>query len=192
MGTLVDFHAMATGLAFGLAITVLAIIGKVIGSGVPAFFSGFNSLGSIRIGIGMLPRGEVALIIAGIGLSAEMIENELFGVSIMMTIITTVMAPLILVPLFNKEQSGLKNPDAAKELDTSPDPFITWKGASHVLNSWLDFLIEGLEERGYDVTLNNGPRGITQFVNQFDASKIIVLRRENGTLALDCSSCGRG
>lgn len=187
MGTLVDFQAMATGIVFGLAITALAIIGKVVGSGLPAIFSGFNFLGSMRIGIGMLPRGEVALIIAGIGLSAGLIEKEVFGVSILMTIVTTLMAPIILVPLFTKEKSGLKDPSKAADLDTSPDPLVTWKGSSHVLNSWVDFLVEGLEKRGYEVTLNNGPRGIVQLINQADQDKIVVLRRMNGTLSLDCS-----
>lgn len=187
MGTLVDFHAMATGLVFGLIITALAIIGKIIGSGLPALFSGFNFLGSMRIGIGMLLRGEVALIIAGIGLSAGIIENEIFGVSIMMTIITTIMAPIILVPLFTKNKSGLRHPEEGAEVDTSPDPYLSWVGASHVLNSWRDFLINGLEQKGYEVTLNDGARGITQLVNQDDDARICVLRRQNGTMTLDCS-----
>lgn len=187
MGTLVDFHAMTTGLAFGLAITALAIIGKIVGAGLPAAFSGFNFLGSMRIGIGMLPRGEVALIIAGIGLSAGIIEKEIFGVSIMMTIVTTIMAPLILVPLFTKNKTGLTHPEEASETDTSPDPLVTWSGSSHVLLSWLDFIIQGLEQRGYDVTLNDGARGITQLVHQTDEKRIVVLRKQNGSLSLDCS-----
>ena len=54
----------------------------------------------------MLPRGEVALIIAGIGLSRGIIGPDIFGVSIMMTILTTLMAPLILVPAFKNGASG--------------------------------------------------------------------------------------
>lgn len=185
MGTLVNFEAMATGLAFGLVVTALAIVGKVIGSGVPAFLSGFNFLGSFRIGIGMLPRGEVALIIAGIGLSAGVIGDEVFGVSILMTIVTTIMAPIILVPLFMKDKSGLKKPEEI--VDASPDPYMTWKGNPNLLASWRGFLVEGLEQKGYDVTLRDGVRGITQLVNQTDDDKICVLRQQNGTLTLDCS-----
>src|SRR3989344_3951691 len=106
MGMLVDFQAMLTGLIFGLVVTVFAILGKIIGCGLPAIFSGFNFLGSLRIGFGMLPRGEVALIVAGVGLAAGIINQEIFGVSIMMTIVTTLMAPIILVPLFKKAGSG--------------------------------------------------------------------------------------
>ena len=71
--------------------------------------SGFNLRGSTRIGVGMMPRGEVALIIAGIGLSHGIIGQDLFGVSIMMTVITTMIAPTLLVPLFRSGGSGLRN-----------------------------------------------------------------------------------
>ena len=113
MGMLVDVTAMQSGVVFGLVISVLAIFSKVFGSGAPAMFSGFNLRGSARIGVGMMPRGEVALIIAGIGLSAGIIGQDLFGVSIMMTVITTLIAPTVLVPLFRSGGSGTRR--AAKE-----------------------------------------------------------------------------
>jgi len=106
MGMLVDLAAIQGVLVFGLIITALAIFSKVIGSGLPALATGFNLRGSWRVGIGMLPRGEVALIIAGIGLTRGIISSDLFGVSIMMTMVTTLMAPIILVPLFRHGGSG--------------------------------------------------------------------------------------
>ena len=108
MGMLVDVSAMQSGIVFGLVISVLAIFSKVVGSGGPALVSGFNLRGSTRIGVGMMPRGEVALIIAGIGLSHGIIAQDLFGVSIMMTILTTLIAPTILVPLFRSGGSGVR------------------------------------------------------------------------------------
>ncbi len=106
MGMLVDVTAMAGVLLFGGVVSVLAIIGKVAGSGVPALLVGFNRVGSWRIGIGMLPRGEVALIIAGIGLSRGIIGSDVFGVAILMTVVTTFIAPLILVPSFASGGEG--------------------------------------------------------------------------------------
>ncbi len=111
MGTLVDLGNMSSAIGLGLVITAFAILSKVLGSGVPALAVGFNARGATRIGLGMLPRGEVALIIAGIGLSRGVIEQDLFGVAIMMTIITTVMAPILLVPAFEKGGSGRRRPD---------------------------------------------------------------------------------
>ncbi len=108
MGMLVDVTSMQSGLVFGLIISALAIFSKVVGSGGPALVSGFNLRGSTRIGVGMMPRGEVALIIAGIGLSHGIIEQELFGVSILMTVLTTLIAPTLLVPLFRSGGSGVR------------------------------------------------------------------------------------
>jgi Kef-type K+ transport system membrane component KefB len=86
--------------------TILAIIGKICGAGIPSLVMGFNKLGAWRIGLGMLPRGEVALIVAGVGLSRGVINQEQFGVAILMTIITTVLAPILLVPSFKNGLSG--------------------------------------------------------------------------------------
>ena len=108
MGTLVDVTSLGNVWVFGLALTGVAIIGKVAGSGIPALFAGFNRKGSFRIGIGMLPRGEVALIMAGIGVSQGIIGSDLFNVSIIMTIVTTVLAPLILSRSFSSGASGAR------------------------------------------------------------------------------------
>jgi Kef-type K+ transport system membrane component KefB len=85
-------------------------VSKVLGSGLPALAVGFNRRGAFRIAIGMLPRGEVALIIAGIGLTEGVIGHDIFGVAILMTIVTTLIAPIILVPAFTSGGSGLRKP----------------------------------------------------------------------------------
>ena len=108
MGMLVDVTALGGVWQFGIAATVLAVVGKVVGSGVPALFTGFNLFGAWRIGIGMLPRGEVALIMAGIGVGAGLIRQELFGVVIIVTVVTTVLAPLVLAHSFPEGISGLR------------------------------------------------------------------------------------
>ena len=51
----------------------------------------------------MLPRGEVALIIAGVGLAKGVIENDQFGVAILMTLVTTMLAPILLMNSFKKQ-----------------------------------------------------------------------------------------
>jgi Kef-type K+ transport system membrane component KefB len=109
LGMLVDFNAMLSDwrvIVFGLVVTLAAIIGKLIGCGAAAYATGFNLRGAYRIGLGMMPRGEVALIVAGIGLSRGIIQENIFGVSIMMTLLTTILAPILLVPAFAKGGSG--------------------------------------------------------------------------------------
>ena len=108
MGMLVNLHAMQPVLVFGLAITILAVLGKVVGCGLPALTVGFNHRGALRVGFGMLPRGEVALIVAGAGLSSGIIGPDLFGVAVMMTLITTLLAPVILVPAFTVGGVGVR------------------------------------------------------------------------------------
>lgn len=107
MGMLVDVSAMSGLLVFGLAYSLLAILSKVAGCALPALFAGFNSRGAYRIGLGMLPRGEVALIIASVGLTAGTISKDIFGVAIMMTVVTTLLAPPFLIQAF-KGRAGVR------------------------------------------------------------------------------------
>ena len=122
IGMQVDFTAfgasedttLAASIIFAIVLSVFAVISKVVGAGVPALFVGFNRRGASRIALGMLPRGEVALIIAGIGLTSGVIGKDIFGVAIVMTVFTTVLAPVLLIPAF-RGGSGLKIDDEADE-----------------------------------------------------------------------------
>jgi Kef-type K+ transport system membrane component KefB len=100
MGMMVDFAAIKPVLLFGSVYSLLAVASKMIGCGAPAWAMRFNLRGALRIGFGMLPRGEVALIVAGIGLAGGIIDQGIFGVAILMTLITTVLAPPLLVKSF--------------------------------------------------------------------------------------------
>lgn len=106
-GMLVDVTQLGGVLLLGLIITIVAVIGKVFGSGLPSLLVGFNKRGSWRIGLGMLPRGEVALIMAGMGISTGIIESDIYSVVILMTLITTAIAPPLLVISFRDNVSGL-------------------------------------------------------------------------------------
>ena len=114
MGMLVDVSSLNSGiLTFGLIVTLAAVVGKVAGSGLPALLAGFNGRGAARVGVGMLPRGEVALIMAGVGISKGIIGQDLYGITILMTIITTAAAPPILALLFRNSASGLRRAEDA-------------------------------------------------------------------------------
>jgi len=126
IGMQVDFTAFGAGetsltdsVIFAVVLTVFAVISKIVGSGVPALFVGFNRTGATRVALGMLPRGEVALIVAGIGLTAGVIGQDIFGVAIVMTVVTTVLAPVFLIPAF-RGGSGLKS-DTESEVETTTD-----------------------------------------------------------------------
>lgn len=109
-GMFVDFSVFTNWniLLFGLIYTIGAYVAKLVGCGLPSRLFKFNTLGAARIGIGMVPRGEVALIIVGIGLSHGILDDNLTGVAILMVLITSVLAPVQLDLLFKKRKSGVK------------------------------------------------------------------------------------
>ena len=117
MGMMVDMSALCSMpvLIFGGIYTALAVLAKVLGCMIPSMCCGFNFLGGLRIGAGMVPRGEVALIIAGIGLSAGYLTQEIFGIGILMTLVTTVVAPPALVGLFAPKAKGVRHPKPSKD-----------------------------------------------------------------------------
>ena len=117
MGMMVDVSALCSKpvLIFGGIYTVLAVAAKVVGCMVPSLCCGFNTLGGLRIGAGMVPRGEVALIIAGLGLSSGYLTQEMFGIGILMTLVTTVVAPPALVGLFAPKAKGVRHSKPNRE-----------------------------------------------------------------------------
>ena len=128
MGMLVDLGAVHAVLKVGVVYALLAVASKVLGCGIPSLFCGFNRHGAARIGVGMLPRGEVALIVAGIGLTSGAIGQDIFGIAILMTLVTTLLGPLLLAGSFENPASGLRKPEdaataASKEISLAfPSP----------------------------------------------------------------------
>jgi len=108
MGMMVNLPSIKPAIGLAVAYSLLAIIGKILGGGLPSLLTGFNVTGAARIGMGMLPRGEVALIVAGVGLSSGIVSHSMFGVAILMTLVTTVVAPPLLLRLFQSGESGLR------------------------------------------------------------------------------------
>ncbi|MFH1046153.1 MAG: cation:proton antiporter [Candidatus Omnitrophota bacterium] len=118
MGMLVNIQGMFSWhiALFSLVFVTFAIISKLLGCGIPALFLNFNALGALRIGVGMIPRGEVALIIAGIGLAAGIIPHDIFGVAILMTFVTTLVTPPLVSALMSSDKPVLrKEPPQKKE-----------------------------------------------------------------------------
>lgn len=115
MGMMVNLATIPAILKVGLVYSLLAVVSKIAGCAIPALFCGFNRHGAVRIGAGMLPRGEVALIVAGIGLSSGAIGEDIFGIAILMTLLTTLLGPMLLTGSFENPVSGRRHPeDSAK------------------------------------------------------------------------------
>ena len=82
-------------------ISILAIISKLLGCGLPLLGEGLHT--AVTVGVGMMPRGEVALIVALIGLNSHFVNERTYALVVFMTAITTVMAPPLLRFLFRDE-----------------------------------------------------------------------------------------
>ncbi|MFO7807692.1 MAG: cation:proton antiporter [Candidatus Moraniibacteriota bacterium] len=85
-------------LIFGLILTIVAIISKMLAGAVAG--AGTNKW---LIGLGMVPRGEVGLIFASIGMSLGVISNEIFSIIVMMVILTTLLPPIALTKILNSQ-----------------------------------------------------------------------------------------
>lgn len=103
VGMLIDLGSLLSGIHLALIITVLAIVGKLLGCGIAAKSLGFSKRQALIIGVGMIPRGEVALIIEAYALIVGIIPIWIFGTVAFMTLVTTFLAPIVLSKLFDKE-----------------------------------------------------------------------------------------
>lgn len=85
----------STILPFAVMLTLGAIISKIIGAGSGGLLTGFNRLSSLRLGVGMISRGEVGLIVATLGISTGIIGEEVFAAVVLVVLVTTVITPLL-------------------------------------------------------------------------------------------------
>lgn len=91
-------------LLFSLGFVVVALITKIVGCGLMAKLCKFNAADSLKIGVGMMTRGEVALIVAQKGLSVGMLTPEYFTAVILLIIVSSISTPIILKILYSKDK----------------------------------------------------------------------------------------
>jgi len=85
-------------LVAAVIVSLLAIISKVIGCGLPLIREGWTSV--LQVGVGMMPRGEVALIVALVGLNSQIVTQSTYAIVVFMTAVTTILAPPLLRYLY--------------------------------------------------------------------------------------------
>jgi Kef-type K+ transport system membrane component KefB/mannitol/fructose-specific phosphotransferase system IIA component (Ntr-type) len=182
MGMLVNVNDMLSPkvFIFGLIYTVLAILAKVIGCGIPTYFFKFNTLGALRVGFGMLPRGEVALIVAGIGLASGHLSSEIFGVGIMMTLLTTIIAPPILVALFKSDKSGMR----IEQKSESIEPLLFEFPSRQTADMLVKIIVRTFEREGFYVHLIDRDANIYQLRKE---KTIFTLQQKQKDVIFHCS-----
>jgi Na+:H+ antiporter len=95
---------------FCVLVILGAVLGKVIGCALLARLTGFTGKEAMRVGIGMISRGEVGLIVAGYGLAAGVISRGVFSTMVAMVLATTMMTPLLLRRVFPERPAGPRKP----------------------------------------------------------------------------------
>jgi Kef-type K+ transport system membrane component KefB len=83
-------------LPFAAVIVLVAILTKVIGCGLGAYWGGFDRREALRVGVGMISRGEVGLIVATVGVQLKIIAASTFAIVVMMVLVTTLITPVLL------------------------------------------------------------------------------------------------
>ena len=87
-----------------LVLILIAILSKILGSGLGARLGGFSNLQALRVGTGMISRGEVGLIVAGVGRGLGLLTEQVFTVVVLVVLITTLVTPPLLRWAFGKER----------------------------------------------------------------------------------------
>ena len=106
-----------------IIITILAVVSKLVGCGLPVLCSGWNK--ALKVGIGMVPRGEVGLIVALVGLQMSVISEQAYALVIFMTAATTMIAPPLLKIVFRDDIPLTPAPALYTTTTTEEPPNVT-------------------------------------------------------------------
>lgn len=105
VGLHLDFSALATVPVFVITLVLVALLSKLMGAGLPAYWVGMSRVEAMMVGVGMSGRGAVELIVAGVALEAGLflypsppppIVSSLYSSIVIMALVTTVLTPLLL------------------------------------------------------------------------------------------------
>lgn len=105
IGIQVELPKMSKTLViFSLLLVVVAVITKIIGCGFGAKICGYSWKESLQVGVGMVSRGEVALIVAQKGAAVGLMSSSIFGPVVIVVIVTTILTPIMLKCVFTREK----------------------------------------------------------------------------------------
>ena len=110
IGAQVDLRAVDLNiLLLSAVIVIIAVTTKLFGCGLPAMYFLKSKQRGLRVGIGMISRGEVGLIVAGVGITAGILTSEVYSTIIIMVVVTTIITPIWLKIEYRKEQKNDNN-----------------------------------------------------------------------------------
>ncbi|MET0230323.1 MAG: cation:proton antiporter, partial [Rhodanobacteraceae bacterium] len=109
-GAKIDLSVFASGAALWMlfVVTVIAIVSKLAGGFLGALSLGKR--GAMIVGVGMVPRGEVGVVIASLGLAAGVFSNEIYAVIVAMSLLTSIVTPPVLAGLMKRDTTQESTP----------------------------------------------------------------------------------
>ncbi len=122
IGAQVDLRAVDLNILMvsGVIIAV-AIATKLLGCGLPAMLFLKNKAQGMRVGIGMISRGEVGLIVAGVGVTAGVLTSEVYSTIVIMVAVTTIITPIWLKMEYRKEQKEGGDQTPEEKIEQKPE-----------------------------------------------------------------------
>jgi Kef-type K+ transport system membrane component KefB/mannitol/fructose-specific phosphotransferase system IIA component (Ntr-type) len=181
MGMLVDVRQLLTPsiALLGLVFFTAAVLTKLIGCGVPPLLSGFNLRGGLRIGVGMVPRGEIALLMAGMAMASGVLTQEILSIVVAVTLLTSVVSPPLMILVFRGSELGVRKPPPPSE-----DRQITFHFPSNAVVSMLvDKLAAAFTSEGFYVHPIDRDEGLYQLCKR---DMLIGLRGSGNEVAFTC------
>ena len=109
IGVAAQFNGISKIIGLVVLLSILAIATKLIGASLGAKVAGFGWKSALGIGAAMVSRGEVALIMAAIGLNSTLLSKDLFAVIIIVVLVTTIVTPLMMKCFFKQNQKSKNN-----------------------------------------------------------------------------------
>ncbi|MGL5870417.1 cation:proton antiporter [Clostridium chrysemydis] len=108
IGIGLEINSLSKGeIIFTVALTIVAIITKIAGGAIGVKISGYKNRESLQVGIGMVSRGEVALIVANKGLSVGLISQQGLVTVVIMVIVAAIVTPILLKIIFSKDDEAI-------------------------------------------------------------------------------------
>lgn len=108
-----------TIVVFSLLLLVAAILSKVIGCGLGAKICKYSNKDSLRIGVGMISRGEVALIVASKGSAVGLMKDEYFAPIVIVVVVTTIVTPILLKFVYKSKKGSNNDKDDKGALEVN-------------------------------------------------------------------------
>jgi Kef-type K+ transport system membrane component KefB len=117
IGIMIEMPKMSGGIIwFTVLLLVVAVLSKVLGCALGAKLCKYSNKEALRIGIGMVSRGEVALIVASKGAAVGLMSAAFFGPVVVMVVVTTIITPILLKLVFRKSKNQPINEQVDSDL----------------------------------------------------------------------------